>query len=99
MMASPWSTAAWGAAFGLVNGWLSRFALRRALDRPDKVFYAVYAAGFFWRLVFLAASVWFLRYKKYIIILSFVCALIFTQMIFEVVPLNKNRKDGFKDHT
>ncbi len=91
MMESAWSAAAWGAAFGTLNGWASRFALQRVLRGTDRVFYAVFAAGFAWRLVFLAVSVWFLRDKKYIILLPFTAALIFTQFVFEVVPL---RKDG-----
>lgn len=96
MIASAWSAAAWGAVFGLVNGGLSRLAVQKALNKPDKVFYGVFAAGFFWRLIFLVGAVWLLRYKKYIILLPFTGALIFTQFIFEVVPLKRN---GIKDHT
>ena len=97
MIASAWSAAAWGAAFGLVNGGLSRLALQKAMDKPDSVFYGAFAAGFFWRLIFLAGAVWFLRDKKYIIILPFTGALVFTQFIFEIIPLKS--KDGIKDHT
>ena len=86
-MASAWSAAAWGAAFGLVNGGLARSTLQKALNKPDKIFYGIYAAGFFWRLIFLVAAVWLLRDKRYIILLPFSGALIFTQLIFEVVPL------------
>jgi len=96
MMTSAWSAAAWGAAFGFFNGALSRLALRKALNKPDKIFYGVFAAGFFWRLIFLIAAVWLLRDKKYIILLPFTGALIFTQFIFEAVPLKRN---GIKDHT
>ena len=95
-MDSGCSAAAWGAAFGLFNGALSRLALRKALDKTDKIFYAAFAAGFFWRLMFLVASIWLLRDKKYIILLPFTGALIFTQFIFEVVPLKRN---GIKNHT
>lgn len=95
-MASAWSAAAWGAVFGALNGALARRALQKALDKPDKVFYGVYAAGFFWRLIFLAGAVLLLRDKKYIILLPFTGALIFTQFIFEIVPLKRN---GIKDHT
>ena len=91
MMDSAWTAAVWGAAFGVCNGWASRFALRKALRAPDAVFYSVFAAGFLWRLAFLAGSVWFLRDKKYIILLPFAAALIFTQFVFGAVPL---RKDG-----
>jgi hypothetical protein len=89
MIDDVYSAVAWGAAFGLLNGALSRCALRHALEKADRVFYAVFAAGFFWRLAFLAASVWFLRDKKYIILLPFAGTLIFTQFIFEVVPLKR----------
>ena len=86
MMSSPWSAAAWGAAFGLANGGLSRLAVQRALNKADKVFYGAYAAGFLWRLCFIGAAVWFLRDKKYIILLPFFGALIFTQFVLEVLP-------------
>jgi len=90
-MDSAWSAAAWGAVFGAMNGVLSRHALQKALDKADRVFYAVFAAGLFWRLIFLAAAVWFLRDKKYIIVLPFAGVLIVTQFIFEIVPLKKSR--------
>jgi hypothetical protein len=89
MMASAWSAAAWGAGFGALNGFLSRRALRKALNKPDWIFYGVFAAGFFWRLIFLAAAVWLLSGKKYIILLPFTGVLILTQFIFEAVPLKK----------
>ncbi len=86
-MDSAWSAAAWGAAFGLANGGLSRLALQKAADKADKFFYTAFVAGFLWRLLFLVCAVWFLRDKKYIILLPFAGALILTQFIFEVVPL------------
>jgi hypothetical protein len=95
-MFSAWSAAAWGAAFGILNGWASRLALQWALRGTDRVFYPVYAAGLAWRLAFLAGSVWFLRDKKYIILLPFASALIFTQLIFAAIPL---RKDGTENNS
>jgi hypothetical protein len=95
MIDTPLSAALWGGAFGAANGWLSRLALRRALDKADKVFYRTFTAGFFWRLLFLVFSVWFLRDKRYIILIAFVGALLFAQFISEVVPLKKN---GTKDN-
>jgi len=90
MMDCAWSAAAWGAAFGLLNGGLSRAALKKAVDKADKVFYAAFVGGFLWRLFFLVGAVWLLRDKKYIILLTFSGVLIFTQFIFEAVPLKKN---------
>ena len=94
-MDSAWSAAAWGTACGLLNGALARWALQKALDKADKVFYARFALGLFWRLAFLAAAVWLLRDKKYIILLSFCGALIFIQFIFGIIPL----KNGTKSNT
>ena len=96
MIDNVYSAVFWGVASGALNGWAARYALGRALDKPDKVFYPVYAGGFFWRLMFLTASVWLLREKKYIILLPFIGTLIFTQFVFEVLPLKKN---GSKGHT
>lgn len=84
-----WVAALAGAACGMVNGWASRSALKRVMQRSDKVFYGAYALGFFWRLIFLLASVWFMRGKKYIILLPFVGALVLTQFIYEIVPLGR----------
>ena len=98
MMASAWSAAAWGAGFGALNGVLTRRALQKARNKSDKVFYGIFTAGFFWRLVCLIGAVWFLRDKKYIILLPFTGAMVFTQFIFGVVPF-KEKKCGVKDHT
>ena len=94
MMDSGWSAAAWGAGFGLLNGALARRALQKAIDKADKVFYARFALGLFWRLAFLAGAVWLLRDKNYIILLSFSGALIFTQFIFGVIPLKNGTKSN-----
>ncbi|MBU2574816.1 MAG: hypothetical protein KKH28_12135 [Elusimicrobia bacterium] len=96
MIDSIYSALFWGAAFGIFNGAVSRYALKKTLHRSEKVFYSVFVAGFFWRLIFLIAAVWLLRDKKYIILLPFAGILVFTQFVFEAVPLKKN---GSKDHT
>lgn len=96
MIDSPLSAACWGAALGAANGGLSRLALNRSLRAADKAFYGVFAAGFLWRLLFLVGAVWFLRDKKYIILLSFAAALIAAQFILGIAPLKKN---GTEDHT
>ena len=110
MMASAWSACAWGVALGALNGATARRSLHGALDKPDKIFYAVFATGFLWRLLFLAGAVWLLRQKNCIILLSFSGALIFAQLIFGAVPLTwissvkirvvaSHRAHGTKDNT
>ncbi len=94
MIDSLYSALFWGAVCGLLNGAASRYALKKALGKPDKVFYSVFVAGFFWRLLFLVTAVWFLRDKRYIILVPFAGILIFTQFIFEIVPLKKNGPEG-----
>ncbi|MBI4802574.1 MAG: hypothetical protein HY796_08640 [Elusimicrobia bacterium] len=96
MIDSIYSAVFWGTVFGIFNGAVSRYALKKTLHRSDKAFYSVFAAGFFWRLIFLIGAIWLLRDKKYIILLPFAGTLIFTQFIFEAVPLKKN---GSKGHT
>lgn len=94
MIDNIYSALFWGAVFGVFNGAVSRYALKKTLDKPDKVFYSVYVIGFLWRLAFLIGAVWLLRDKKYIILLPFAGILIFTQFIFEIVPLKKNGPEG-----
>ena len=104
MIDSGWSAAALGVAFGLLNGALARRALQGALNKADKVFYARFALGLFWRLAFLAGAIWLLRNKNYIILLSFSGTLIFTQFVFGIIPLKEGRRraserDGTKNNT
>ena len=87
---SVWLSLLAGAAAGVFNGALARWSLKKALGSADAVFYSVYAAGLFYRLSFLAASVWVLRDEIYIIIMAFAVPLILAQLAFEVVPLKKN---------
>ncbi|MBI4656713.1 MAG: hypothetical protein HY746_08220 [Elusimicrobia bacterium] len=86
-----------GLACGVFNGLISRFSLKLVLNKSDKIFYSVWAAGFFYRLLFLVAAVWLLKNKNYIILISFAFALIFSQFAFEVIPLKKDH--GFKRNT
>ena len=57
MFKGPLSAVFWGVLFGTFNGAVSRYALKKVLNSADRAFYSVFAAGFLWRLVFLAASV------------------------------------------
>jgi hypothetical protein len=74
-----------GAVCGTFNGLLAGFVMRRAVKASQPVFFAAFVAGFFYRLLFLLASLWLLRNEKYIIIVAFAAALIFAQLILEVV--------------
>jgi hypothetical protein len=85
----------YGLAAGAFNGALGRWSLKKTLNSPDAVFYAVFAAGLLYRLCFLAGAIWLLRREKYIIIVPFAVALIFVQLVFEVIPV----KNGIKRNT
>jgi hypothetical protein len=89
-MSNVWTIAAAGTAAGTFNGAVCRWTVARALDSSNAVFFSVFAGGLFYRLVFLAVSVWSLRSEKYIIILAFVLPLILMQVVFEVVPVKTN---------
>ena len=81
-----------GLAAGVFNGALTRWSLKKTLNSRDAVFYSVFACGLFYRLCFLAASIWILRREKYIIIVPFVVSLILVQLVFEAVPLTNGIK-------
>ena len=89
-MSSVWTFAAAGTAAGILNGAVCRWAIARTLGSSNAVFLSVFAGGMFYRLMFLAVSVWSLRSERYIIILGFVMPLILMQVVFEVVPIKTN---------
>lgn len=91
-MTSPWTAALGGAAVGALAGWLSRLALKRAINASDAVFYSVFGGGLLARLLLLAAAVCLLRHENIIIIVSFAAAMILVQMFFEVFPIKHGTK-------
>ncbi len=96
MMGSPIEAAGIGLAAGVFNGWLSRWALQRALRSTDAAFYAAFAGGMLYRLAFLIVTIWHLRHQRYIIILCYAICLVAAQFVFEVIPLQRN---GPESHT
>jgi len=92
LIGSAWEGVLYGGALGALSGWLSRLALKKALNSSDKVFYAVYGAGLFARLALVVAAVCLLRHERYIIVVAFAAALIIVQMLFEVFPLKHGTK-------
>jgi len=82
------SASLFGCFFGILNGFLCRYFLKKSLGRSDKVFFGFFIGGIFYRLLFLVSSVLFLRHKKDIISLAaYSISLIFFQFIFEVKPV------------
>ena len=79
-----------GIILGVFNGLLSRVSLKFAIDKSDAVFYFVWLAGIFYRLIFLVLAVVYLKYKNSIMIVPFALSLIFSQFIFELKPIKKN---------
>lgn len=86
-MNSIFSAFFWGSLFGLLNGFISRYALKKSINKKDKIFYSVFLGGILYRLLFLIISVLFLKDKKAIILLVYCVSLIFFQFIFEVKPI------------
>jgi len=97
-MNSVFSALAIGSICGIVNGFLSRYFLKKVIDKKDKIFYSVFIGGIFYRLLFLLVSIWLLYNKKAIILIVFSVSLIFFQFIFEVKPI-KNIKTGTENGT
>lgn len=79
-----------GFILGSVNGLISRISLKAVISKPDAVFYSVWLVGIFYRLIFLVFAVLYLKYKNSIMMVPFAISLIFSQFIFEVVPVKKN---------
>lgn len=86
--------AALAAVLGCLNGWLSRHSLKRVMDKPDKIFFAVWAAGVLYRLFFTAGAIVLLYFRKEnsIIIVVFAAVLIFFQFIFGLLPVKNGDK-------
>ena len=79
-----------GIILGVFNGLVSRISLKFAINKSDAVFYSVWLAGMFYRLIFLVAAIIYLKYKNSIMIVPFALSLIFSQFIFELKPIKKN---------
>ncbi|MEA3307367.1 MAG: hypothetical protein U9Q34_06245 [Elusimicrobiota bacterium] len=79
-----------GIILGIFNGLISKISLKFAINKSDKIFYSVWVAGMFYRLIFLVGAVIYLKYKNSIMILPFTLSLIFSQFIFELKPIKKN---------
>ena len=79
-----------GLVFGSFNGLISRTSLKAAINKSDAVFYSIWLAGIFYRLVFLVLAVLYLKYKNSIMVVPFAASLLFSHFIFEIVPIKKN---------
>lgn len=94
-MLSPATAVFYGILSGALAGWLSRLALKRVLNSPDRVFYSVFIAGILARLGLLVAFICLLHRENPIIIVLFTVSMILVQMFFEAFPL----KHGTKTNT
>ncbi|MGC8866614.1 MAG: hypothetical protein ACP5PA_00175 [Elusimicrobiales bacterium] len=64
-----------GIFFGAINGVISVSLIKKNINASNKRFYTVYIALFFYKLIFLAVSIWLMRAQKVIIILLY-CILV-----------------------
>lgn len=88
-----------GSLLGVVNGFLSRYAIKKVLNKSDRIFYSVFVGGILYRFLFLILSIWYLRDKKAIILLVYCACLIVFQFIFEVKPIKISQKKRAEDGT
>lgn len=82
-----------GLGVGLLNGLVCHGALIWALDKPDKVFYRLWGAGFGYRLVFFGLSFWVLARTAVLPLVPTMLALVAGQFVVGVFPLKRTRKD------
>ncbi|MBI4051280.1 MAG: hypothetical protein HY400_02120 [Elusimicrobia bacterium] len=78
-----------GGCLGLLNGWLARVSLIWAVDRSDKLFYGLWAAGFIYRFLFAAAFIVLLLKYPVVPFLPATLALIAGQFVLQVIPIRE----------
>lgn len=71
-----------GCVFGMLNGFISVYFLKKNLRASDKSFFRIFVILILYKLVFILLSVWFMRYEKVIIILLYCFFLVFFQIFF-----------------
>jgi hypothetical protein len=81
-----------GFAIGLFNGALCHSALYWVLEKPDRVFYSVWGAGFLYRLAFFGLAFWFLIRTGALPLVPALLALVFGQFVVGVIPLKRSKK-------
>ena len=82
-----------GGGIGLLNGLVSHGALVWAVDKPDKVFYWVWGAGFLYRLLFFAVSFYVLVKTAILPVAPTMLALVAGQFVVGVIPLKRGKID------
>ncbi len=88
------SALALGGGLGLLNGLLGRASLAWAIAKSDKMFYSIWAAGFFYRLLFAAGFIYVLIDHPGVPLLPAILSLVAAQSLLHVFPV-KNRDARF----
>jgi CHASE2 domain-containing sensor protein len=83
-----------GGGIGLLNGLVCHGALVWALDKPDKVFYWVWAAGFGYRLLFFALSFYVLIKTQLLPVAPTMLALVAGQFVVGVIPIKRKHRES-----
>lgn len=69
-----------GFFFGVFNGLLSNYFIKKNIKASNKKFYTVYLILFLYKFLFILVSVWLMREQKVIIILLYCTMVVLTQM-------------------
>lgn len=88
---SVFSAFFYGSLFGIINGYITYYFLKKYINENSKKFFKVYVLTFIYKLLFLIISIWMLKYKKVIIIIIYAFFLIFFQVLFELRVKNGTR--------
>lgn len=88
-MDNAWLAFSLGGSFGIFNGFLCRFLLKRSLEKSDRYFMLSFLGCLFYKLIFLIASILILDFKKSTILIIYSFTLVFFQLIFGLKPLKK----------
>lgn len=81
-----------GAFFGVFNGFLSRFMLKKAISGSNLRFFSTYMLGLAYRFLFLIAAMAFFYRKQAFAALSFIFPMILMQEFFLILPIKNSKK-------
>jgi len=83
-----------GLGIGLLNGLVCHGGLVWALDKTDKVFYWVWAAGFGYRLLFFGIAFFALARDPILPLAPTMLALVAGQFVVGVIPLKRKNRES-----
>lgn len=80
-----------GLALGLASGALTHGLVARVKNAGDKIFYGVWAAGFFIRLLSVGAVFFYLYRRPWLPVVPVTLAMVLGQMAVQLIPIRPQK--------